>query len=109
MGVMRSISRLIHGLSGKWALPTKRAFWVVDIYRCSLVCVTVFVTWLDNSNIVDYADKQQRKPICTATFKTHWCIVNCLILVYTWFYIQLIVIDPYRSRYKKGMLFGIKH
>ena len=24
-----------------------------------------------------------------------------------WFYIQLIVIDPYRSRYKKGMLFGI--
>ena len=22
-------------------------------------------------------------------------------------YIQLIVIDPYRSRYKKGMLFGI--
>ena len=28
--------------------------------------------------------------------------------MYTWFYIQLIVIDPYCSRYKKGMLFGIK-
>ena len=43
-----------------------------------------------------------------ATFKTHWCIgVNCLILVYTWLHVQLIVIDPYRSRYKKGMLFGI--
>ena len=30
-------------------------------------------------------------------------------IVYTLFYIQLIVIDPYRSRHKKGMLFGIKH
>ena len=51
---------------GKLALSTKRAFRAVDIYRCSLfVWVTVFVTWLDNWNIVDYADKQQRKPICS--------------------------------------------
>ena len=26
------------------------------------------------------------------TFKIHWWIENCLIVVYTWFYIQLIVI-----------------
>ena len=25
---------------GKWALPTKRAFWVVDIYRCRLSFVS---------------------------------------------------------------------
>ena len=30
-------------------------------------------------------------------------------LVYTWLNVQLIVIIPYRSKYKKGMLFGIKH
>ena len=40
----------------------------------------------------------------------HQCIVeNCLILAYTWLYVQLKVIDPYRLRYTKGMLFGIKN
>ena len=29
-------------------------------------------------------------------------------LVYAWLYVQLIVIDPYRSRDKNGMIFGIK-
>ena len=33
-----------------------------------------------------------------ATFKTTKnIVVNCLILVYTWFYVQLIVIDPFRG------------
>ena len=35
-GVMRSISSVIRGIVRQWALPTKRAFWAVDIYRCSL-------------------------------------------------------------------------
>ena len=69
MGVVRSISRLIHGIAGKWALPTERAFWVVDIYRCSLLFVSpslrhgkiaeTVLTIMINSNLSQY----------TATFK----------------------------------------
>ena len=40
MGVVRSLSRLIHGIARQWALPTNRTFWVVDIYRVSLSFVS---------------------------------------------------------------------
>ena len=79
----------------KWALPTKRAFWSVYIYRCSLSLgppsfwlgkiTEILLTMLINSNASQYA----------ATLKTHRCIVvNCITLVYTWLYVQLIVIAP---------------
>ena len=38
MGVVRSISRLIHGIARQMGLPTKRAFWVVDIYVAFRLC-----------------------------------------------------------------------
>ena len=76
----------------------KPFFWVT-IFVTQLEMTEIFLTMLINSNASQYA----------ATFKTHWCIVvNCLILVYTWFYFQLIVIDPFSSRYEKGILFGTK-
>ena len=34
------IKRLIHGIARQMGAPTKRAFWVVDIYRCSLSFVS---------------------------------------------------------------------
>ena len=71
------------------------------------VCVTVFVTWFDNWNIVDYADQQQRKPIYSYILNPRMHCKWSYISIYM-FYIQLIVIDPYRSRSKKGMIFGIK-
>ena len=40
MGVVTSLSRLIHGIARQMGAPTKRAFWVVEIYRCSLSFVS---------------------------------------------------------------------
>ena len=40
MGVVRSISRLIHGIARQMGASNREGFWVVDIYRIGLSFVS---------------------------------------------------------------------